>query len=173
MNDNLTQQPEFLVALTPALEERIKRIPFLDIDAYVIPSPYIRHNKLEKDYNHSYAWDAQGEILGHMLIYSDKSRDIYHLYKQVTSPFGRGQGIGSAFIDRLISDLPDHALIYLYIWEKQIDSIDFFTSRGFQTGEQTVYKHQTFCLMEATAGDIRQHLELVTATQRSAPGFTQ
>lgn len=169
----ITKKSEFLVPLTPELEERIKRISALNIDPYIIPSPYIRHRNLVKDYRHSYAWNAQGEILGYLQVYSDPEREVYHLYRQVTSPFGRGRGIGTAFLEALAADLPDTAVVYLYVWEKQVDSIDFFRSRGFATLEQLVYRHQSFCLMEATARDIREHLHSEAAkmlTEQEAIG---
>ncbi len=158
---------DFLEPLTPKLEEKIKRIPFLDIDTYIIPSPYIRHKNLDKDYDNSYVWNALGEILGYLLVYSDKKEQVYHLYKQVTSPFGRGQGIGLAFIEKLISRLPEHAIVYLYVWEKQIDSIDFFTHRGFTAGDQIVYRHQSFILFEAKAGEIRERITIGTEKKRT------
>lgn len=160
---NVDVQPDFLVPLTSELEERIKGISVLNIDTYIIPSPYLRHKNLTKDRKHSYAWDAQGEILGYLQVYSDPNLEMYHLYRQVTSPFGRGRGIGSAFLEALVSDLQDHAIVYLYVWEKQVDSIDFFKTRGFSIRKQTVYRHQTFCLMEATAKEIRENLRIVAA----------
>ncbi|MHC4871597.1 MAG: GNAT family N-acetyltransferase [Planctomycetota bacterium] len=148
-------QSKFLTMLTRQDEEQIKKIPFLNIDTYTVPSPHVRDKNMEKDYQHSYVWNARGEILGYVLVYSTPSKDIFHLYKQVTSPFGRGKGIGSAFIERLTSKIPEDSLVYLYIWEKQFDSIHFFESKGFKQEGKLVYRNKTFCYMQAKAGHIR------------------
>jgi N-acetylglutamate synthase-like GNAT family acetyltransferase len=149
----------YIELLRPEHEQKIQKIPFLNIDAYIIPSPYIRDSRLEKDYRHSYVWNNEGEILGYFLVYSNEERRRYHIYKQVTSPFGRGKGIGSAFVEKLISEISPDATVYLYIWEKQLDSIDFFESRGFQVTDKIVCRKLTFCHMSAKASVIREHVK--------------
>jgi len=84
---------EYIRHLTPALEERIRLNPSLNIDTFIIPSPYVKDERLEKDYEHSYVWEEEGEILGYLFVYSNPERNRFHLYKQVTSLFGRGKGI--------------------------------------------------------------------------------
>lgn len=143
-----------ILPLTPALEERIHRIYSLNIDTFLIPSPFIRDARLEKDYGHSYVWEEEGEILGYLLVYSDPGRTRFHLYKQVTSPFGRGKGIGSAFIHRLAEHVAPDALLYLYIWEKHQEAMMFFEKKGFTTEDRIVYRGLTFHYMEVRAGDI-------------------
>lgn len=150
----------YIVNLTPELELKIRKIPFLNIDAYRIPSPYVRYKTLEKDYNHSYVWNEEGEILGYFLVYSDPDKKLYHLYKQVTSPFGRGKGIGSAFIEKLTTEIPGDSLVYLYIWDKQVDSIDFFERKGFQIQDQIVYRELIFYHMLSKASNIQAHIRL-------------
>ncbi|TFH06328.1 MAG: GNAT family N-acetyltransferase, partial [Spirochaetales bacterium] len=81
--------------LTPELERSIRRNPLLNIDTFVIPSPYVRESEIVKDYEHSLVWMEEGEILGFLLVYSDTAQSSFHIYKLVTSPFGRGRGIGT------------------------------------------------------------------------------
>lgn len=141
----------YIRRLTQDDEKRIRRVPFLNIDSLLIPSPYIRDKSLDIDYEHSYVWDEEGELLGYFLIYSDPDKTRFHLYKQVTSPFGRGKGIGSAFIETLASEVPPDSRIYLYVWEKLISSVDFFLSNGFNFEDTIVYRKMRFHLMSAEA----------------------
>ena len=146
----------YIRRLNSAYEERIRKIPFLNIDSVLIPSPYIKDNTLDIDYEHSYVWDEEGELLGYLLIYSNPEKTKFHLYKQVTSPFGRGKGIGSAFIEKLATSVAADARIYLYVWEKLISSIDFFLGKGFEFEEITVYRKMKFHLMSARADLLRK-----------------
>ncbi|MCG8569329.1 MAG: GNAT family N-acetyltransferase [Spirochaetes bacterium] len=146
----------FIKKMTRKYEERIKRIPFLNIDTFIIPSPYITDNTLEIDYDHSYVWDEEGEIMGYLLVYSNPAKSKFQIYKQVTSPFGRGKGIGTTFLDLLVQSVAPDALVYLYVWEKKVDSIDFFLGKGFVTGDSIVYRQLIFYYMSAKAEDIRE-----------------
>ncbi len=148
----------YIRRLSPNDEKRIRRIPFLNIDSLLIPSPYIRDKSLDIDYEHSYVWDEEGELLGYFLIYSDPDKTRFHLYKQVTSPFGRGKGIGSAFIETLAGEVPPDSRIYLYVWEKLISSVDFFLSKGFNFEDTIVYRKMRFHLMSAEARAITKRV---------------
>lgn len=157
----------YIRRLTREYEKRMKHIPFLNIDSILVPSPYVREKELDIDYEHSYVWDEEGELLGYFLVYSNPGRTRFHLYKQVTSPFGRGKGIGSGFIDRLVQDMPAESYIYLYVWEKLTDSVDFFLSKGFSHEGSLVYRKMKFSMMSAPAGRIR---EVITAQKaKSTP----
>jgi len=92
--------------LNATYEKRIRQIPFLNIDSLLIPTPYEKHRTLDIDYQNSYVWDEEGELLGYLLVYSNDGKSDFHIYKQVTSPFGRGKGIGSAFLEKLTSSVP-------------------------------------------------------------------
>jgi len=144
--------------LNATYEKRIRQIPFLNIDSLLIPTPYEKHRTLDIDYQHSYVWDEEGELLGYLLVYSNEGKSDFHIYKQVTSPFGRGKGIGSAFLEKLTSSVPPDAHIYLYVWEKLISSIDFFMSKGFSFEEEIPYRKMKFHLMSARAGTIREKM---------------
>lgn len=154
------QENEFpyIRRLTPHDEKRMRRIPYLNIDSLLIPSPYIRDKSLDIDYEQSYVWEEEGEFLGYFLVYSDPDKSRFHIYKQVTSPFGRGKGIGSAFIEKLANEVPPGSRIYLYVWEKLSSSIDFFQSKGFIFEESIVYRKMKFHLMSAGAGDIAERI---------------
>jgi GNAT superfamily N-acetyltransferase len=147
---------DFIRRLTPALEERIQRNHSLNIDTFIIPSPYIKDEELEKDYEHSYVWEEEGEILGYLLVYSNPERSRFHLYKQVTSPFGRGKGIGSAFIRRLASEVRSDALLYLFVWEKQQEAVLFFAKKGFSVLDRIVYRGLVFIHMVCRASDLKE-----------------
>ena len=121
-------------------EARIRHIPYLNIDSLLIPSPYERDKGINIDYEHSFVWDEEGELLGYFLVYADAAKTRFHLYKQVTSPFGRGKGIGSAFMEKLAASVDPEAQIYLYVWEKLTSSIEFFGSKGFSFQELVVYR---------------------------------
>ena len=58
----------------------------------------------------------------------------YLIYKLVTSPYGRGRGIGTAFLAHLAENIPEKASIYLYVWEKQDETLEFFRNKGFEPG---------------------------------------
>ena len=140
--------------LTEKLEENILRNPLLNIDTFIIPSPYIRDPDIEKSREYSMVWVEEGEILGYMLVYTGRERRNFHIYKLVTSPFGRGRGIGTAFIETLASRIPDRGRVYLYIWEKQVDTIEFFLNKGFRQGEPIVYRNLVYSHILADKKDI-------------------
>jgi GNAT superfamily N-acetyltransferase/two-component sensor histidine kinase len=158
----------YIRSLNPEYEKKIRKIPFLNIDSLLIPSPYIKDKAIDVDYGHSYVWDEEGELLGYLLVYANPEKTRFHLYKQVTGPFGRGKGIGSAFIENLAGNVAADAVIYLYVWEKLISSIDFFLSKGFTFEEVTVYRKMKFHLMSARAGDLRKKIELAKNKDYSA-----
>ncbi len=149
----------YIRRLTTDDEIRIRQIPFLNIDSMLIPSPFIRDKTIDIDYDHSYVWDEEGELLGYFLVYSDPDKMKFHIYKQVTSPFGRGKGIGSAFMEALARDVAPEAVIYLYVWEKLSSSIDFFLSKGFSYQSAIVYRKMKFYLMSAPASVILKNIE--------------
>jgi GNAT superfamily N-acetyltransferase len=144
----------FIRRLTPALESRLGRNPSLNLDTFIIPSPFVRDRDLSKDFEHSYVWDEEGELLGYLLVYVKPDRSRYHLYKQVTSPFGRGKGIGSAFLFRLARELPGDAIVYLYVWEKQTETLLFFLNKGFTRQGSIVYRNLVYDHLACRAGDI-------------------
>jgi ribosomal protein S18 acetylase RimI-like enzyme len=144
----------YIRCLTQDDEKRIHHIPFLNIDSMLIPSPYIKDKTIDIDYQHSYIWEEEGEYLGYLLVYSNPDKTKFHIYKQVTSPFGRGKGIGSAFMEKLVSDVAPDSQVYLYVWEKLISSIDFFMSKGFSYEEAIVYRKMKFYMMSASAETI-------------------
>ena len=144
----------YIQQMNPGYEERIRHIPFLNIDSLLIPSPYEREKGIDIDYEHSFVWDEEGELLGYLVIYANPERTRFHLYKQVTSPFGRGKGIGSAFVEKLAASVSPDAQIYLYVWEKLASSIEFFKRKGFTFQELTVYRKMKYHLMAARAADL-------------------
>lgn len=146
--------------LTPGVERRIANNPLLNIDTFIIPSPYVRDPDARKDYEHSSIWEVEGEILGFLLVYSDRKLNHYHIYKLGTSPFGRGRGIGTAFIETLAERVPDGSVIYLYIWEKQADTIDFFKNKGFQVGDPLVYRNLIYYYIHAEKEMILEQFRL-------------
>ncbi len=158
MSEEKSEFP-YIRCLTPQDEKRIKKIPFLNIDTVLIPSPYVKDKKIDKDYLHSYVWDEEGEILGYLVVYSNKEQSRFHIYTQVTSPFGRGKGIGSAFVEKLAGAVPPEGTIYLYVWEKLGSVVSFFTARAFQYEESTVYRKMTFSLLSGQANAIAERME--------------
>jgi GNAT superfamily N-acetyltransferase len=160
------QKFPFIEKLTPVYEEQIKRIPFLHLDTFIISTPFIGDSFLKKDYEYSYVWNEEGEILGYFLVYSNPAGKRYHIYKQSSSPFGRGKGIGSAFIETLASELSPDSTIYLYVWEKKIDSISFYESKGFKKNGEIADQKLVFHTMETSAGDILQTLSQHHAVTR-------
>jgi N-acetylglutamate synthase-like GNAT family acetyltransferase/two-component sensor histidine kinase len=140
--------------LTPELEERIQKNPLLHIDTFIIPSPYVKDSEAVKDYDHSYVWIEEGEILGFLLVYADRQKKSFNIYKLVTSPFGRGRGIGTLFIEHLAHRVDADATVYLYLWEKQTDTLEFFQNKGFELGETTVYRNLIYYHLYAQAKEI-------------------
>jgi N-acetylglutamate synthase-like GNAT family acetyltransferase len=116
----------------------------MNIDTFIIPSPFILHKKLKKDFDHSYVWMEEGEIMGYMMVYSDLQQKKFLIYKLVTSPFGRGRGIGTTFIEHLSGVIPQESMIYVYVWEKQMDTLEFFQKKGFLPGENIVYRNLVY-----------------------------
>ncbi len=142
MNNNIFK-------LTPLIESRIRKNPLLNLDTFIIPSPYVRDSAIEKNYDYSCVWIEEREILGYMLVYADEKQENFHIYKIVVSPFGRGRGIGQSFINHLADAIPSEAEIYLYIWEKQADTLEFFKMQGFTLGESLVYRNLVYYLVKA------------------------
>ncbi len=156
------QRSEYRIKiLTPKLEKRILKNPLLNIDTFIIPSPYIKYPDIMKDYEHSYVWYKEGEILGYMIVYSNSENNIYFIYKIATSPFGRGKGIGSAFISHLADNILPGSLISLYVWERQVDTIDFFHKRGFITEEQLVYRNLIYYYLSVSKEDVKDKIRSV------------
>ncbi len=116
----------YITGLTPKFEKAIRETPLLNIDSLLIPSPYIRDKTIDIDYEHSFVWHEKGELLGYLLVYATPDKKELHIYKLVTNPFGRGKGIGTAFLNYLAHKLDPDAHIYLYVWDKLLSSIDFF-----------------------------------------------
>lgn len=142
--------------LTPEIEDRVVRNPLLNIDTFVIPSPYIHNPSVQKDYDHSYVWLEEGEILGYMLVYSDPEKQEFLIYKIVTSPFGRGRGIGTSFIEYLAQEIDQKADIYIYIWEKQADTVEFFQNKGFEAESTIVYRKLVYHRLKSCCGAIQE-----------------
>ncbi|MDD2367200.1 MAG: GNAT family N-acetyltransferase [Desulfuromonadaceae bacterium] len=146
----------YIKKLTPEYEKAITHLPLLNIDSLLIPSPYILDKAIDIDYEHSFVWEEKGEILGYLMVYATPDRKKFHIYRQVTSPFGKGKGIGTAFVRYLAHTVSPDAHIYLYVWEKLISSIDFFRSKGFCIEDLIVYRKMKFHLMSVTAGTLRE-----------------
>ncbi len=140
--------------LSKELENRISRNPLLNIDTFIIPSPYIQDKDLTKDYDHSFVWIEEGEIMGYILVYSRLKSRTYHIYKVVTSPFGRGRGVGTFLIEHLVRHLPEEAYLYLYIWQRQPDTVEFFEKKGFVQGEPLVYRNLVYIHLSARKDDV-------------------
>ena len=153
----------YIKKLTPDYEKAVAHLPLLNIDSLLIPSPYILDKAIDIDYEHSFVWEEKGELLGYLLVYATPDRKKFHIYRQVTSPFGRGKGIGTALVRYLAHTVAPDANIYLYVWEKLISSIDFFKSKGFCIEDLVVYRKMKFHLMSVTARSLR---EKVVSTQR-------
>ena len=149
-------QYPYIKRMTHDYEKAIANLPFLNIDSLLIPSPYILDKSIDIDYEHSLVWDEKGELLGYMLVYAMPDRSKFHIYRQVTSPFGRGKGIGTAFICYLAHTVTPDSHIYLYVWEKLISSLDFFKGKGFTIEDLTVYRKMKFHLMSVTAATLTE-----------------
>jgi GNAT superfamily N-acetyltransferase len=146
----------YIKRLNQEYEDVIRQSTFLNIDSLLIPSPYILDKTIDIDYEHSLVWDEEGELLGYLLVYATPDRKKFHIYKQVTSPFGRGKGIGSAFLEYLAHTVAGDSRIYLFVWERLISSIEFFQSKGLIFEDIIVYRKMKFHLMSATAAAIRE-----------------
>jgi GNAT superfamily N-acetyltransferase/two-component sensor histidine kinase len=146
----------YIRSLNQEYEKAIRQSTLLNIDSLVIPSPYILDKAIDIDYEHSLVWDEEGELLGYLLVYATPDSRKLHIYEQVTSPFGRGKGIGSAFLEYLANTVDAGSRIYLFVWEKLTSSIEFFQSKGLVIEDLIVYRKMRFHLMSATAGTIRE-----------------
>ncbi|MDT8444345.1 MAG: GNAT family N-acetyltransferase [Desulfuromonadales bacterium] len=156
-------QYPYIKKLTPDYEKAIRQSPLLNIDSLVIPSPYILDKTIDIDYDHSFVWDEKGELLGYLLVYATPDRKKFHIFKLMTNPFGRGKGIGTAFIRYLAHTVDPDSHVYLYVWEKLLSSIDFFKARGFCSSDLIVFRKMKFHLMSVTAATLR---ETVVAAKR-------
>ena len=134
--------------LNQEAEKRIRTNPLLNIDTFIIPSPYIKDPRARKDPNHSYIWREEGEILGYLLTYVSADSREYLIYKLVTSPYGRGRGIGTAFVEHLARSIPENSRIYLYVWEKQHETVEFFRNKGFHPEDSIVYRNMVYHRLE-------------------------
>lgn len=166
MEWNSRQYP-YIKKLTPAYERAIQQAPLLNIDTLVIPSPYIQHNTIDIDYDHSFVWAEKGELLGYMLVYATPDQRSFHIYKIVTNPFGRSKGIGSAFLHYLAHTVAPDSHIYLYIWEKLLSSIEFFGARGFVITDLTVFRRMRFHQMSVSAETLMAKLDSVKRPETS------
>jgi len=157
----------YIKKLTPDYEKAIAQQPLLNIDSLLIPSPYILDKAIDLDYEHSFVWEEKGELLGCLIVYATPDQKKFHIYRQVTSPFGRGKRIGSALVRYLAHTVDPDSHIYLYVWEKLISSIDFFRNKGFSIEDLVVYRKMKFHLLSVTA---RALTERVVSAQR--PGVS-
>ena len=162
-----SSQFPYIKRLTPDFEKAIAQLPLLNIDSLLIPSPYILDKAIDIDYEHSFVWDEKGELLGYLLVYATPDKKKFHIYRQVTSPFGRGKRIGSALVRYLAHTVDPDSHVYLYVWEKLTSSIDFFRKKGFSIEDLVVYRKMKFHLMSVTARALR---ERVVSAQR--PGVS-
>jgi len=153
-----SDQFPYVKKLTPDYEKAIRQLPLLNIDSLLIPSPYILDKTIDIDYQHSFVWEEKGELLGYFLVYATADQKKFHIYRQVTSPFGRGKGIGTAFVRTLAHTVDPDSHVYLYVWEKLLSSIDFFQSRGFTIEDLIVYRKMKFHLMSVTAQTLRERV---------------
>ena len=160
------QQRGAIQVLTKDNEERIRDNPLLNIDTFIIPSPFIYNPSVTKDYQHSYTWIEEGEILGYLLTYVSSNHAEYLIYKLVTSPYARGRGIGSAFIENLAREISDESHIYLYVWEKQHDTVEFFNRNGFEVEDSIVYRNMVYYRLSALSRDL---LKKVGKSDRKTP----
>ncbi len=166
MDWNSNRYP-YIKNLTPEYERAIRHSPLLNIDTLVIPSPYVQDKVIDIDYDHSFVWEEKGELLGYMLVYASADKQNLHIYKIVTNPFGRSKGIGSAFLDYLVHTVSIDAYIYLYVWEKLLSSIEFFSARGFSITDMTVFRRMRFHLMSVTASTLMNKLDSATRPETS------
>ncbi len=155
----------YIRKLTASYERSIRQSPLLNIDNLVIPTPYVKDTILDIDYEHSFVWDEQGELLGYLLVYTTPDRKTFHIYNLVTNPFGRGKGIGSAFLAFLCHSVDPDATLYLYVWEKLLSSIDFFKARGFVIDDLIVFRRMRFHKMTVSASELCRMLDAVVHPQ--------
>jgi len=160
------QQDDAIQLLTPTIEERIRINPLLNIDTFIIPSPYISDPTAQKDAEHSYVWTEEGEILGYILTYVSTDGSEFLIYKLVTSPYGRGRGIGTAFIEYLAEHIPEKSHLYLYVWEKQHDTVEFFRNKGFVPEDSIVYRNMVYHKLNAVREVV---LDKVGGEERKTP----
>ncbi len=160
------QQDDAIQLLTPRIEERIRINPLLNIDTFIIPSPYISDPNAQKDTEHSYVWTEEGEILGYILTYVSTDGSEFLIYKLVTSPYGRGRGIGTAFIEYLAANIPEKSHLYLYVWEKQHDTVEFFRNKGFVPEDSIVYRNMVYHKLNAVREVV---LDRVGGEERKTP----
>ncbi len=151
-----------IIQLNPEIEERIRTNPLLNLDTFIIPSPYIKDSSAQKDLQHSYVWIEEGEILGYLLTYTSSDGNQFLIYKLVSSPYGRGRGIGTTLIEHLAVNIPQKAHIYLYVWEKQHDTLEFFQNKGFKPEESIVYRNLLYHCLVASREFIIKKLETDT-----------
>lgn len=142
--------------LTSELYERIQRNPLLNMETFAVPSAHIADPSVELSYEHSFVWMEEGELLGFILVYGNPDLTSFHIFKLVTSPFVRGRGIGTALLEHYASSVPSEALIYLYVWERQADTLEFFLAKGFELGHTTVYKNLVYYRLDAEAQVVAQ-----------------
>lgn len=157
----------YIKKLTHGYERAILQSPLLNIDTLVIPSPYVQDKAIDIDYDHSFVWEEKGELLGYMLVYASADQHSLHIYKIVTNPFGRSKGIGSAFLHYLVHTVASDAHIYLYVWEKLLSSIEFFSARGFTITDMTVFRRMRFNLMSVAAATLMDKLDSATRPETS------
>lgn len=148
-----------IIHLTPEVEDRIRTNPLLNIDTFIIPSPYIKDPTAQKDMEHSFVWIEEGEILGYLLAYVSSDANEYLIYKLVTSPYGRGRGIGTAFIEHLAESIPEKSRIYLYVWEKQHETLEFFQNKGFDPEDNIVYRNMVYYRLTASREAVLKSVE--------------
>ena len=140
--------------LTPHFIKQIERDYLLGIDTFIIPSPYVYDSSAKMDMEHSYACIEEKEVLGYILTYSSRDSKEYLIYKLVTSPYRRGRGIGTKFIEHLAENLDSESVLYLYIWQKQNDTLDFFRGKGFTFKQSIVYRNRVYHHLQVSAKSI-------------------
>lgn len=146
----------YIKTMTAELEERIRRNPSLNVDSFILPAPFVADGTMEKDRRRSFVWEEEREILGFIEVYSNADQSRVHIYKQTTSPFGRGKGIGSALLTRVAEETPPNTVIDIYVWERQTDSVAFFKRRGFSARESVPWRALTFLRLEGSSSVVRE-----------------
>jgi hypothetical protein len=58
-------------------------------------------------------------------------------------------------IEYLVQKVPPLSQLYLYIWQKQPDTVEFFEKKGFTQGEPLVYRNLVYTHLSAHKEDIR------------------
>ncbi len=137
----------YIKSLTLEIKERVRRNPSLNVDSFVPPEPQGEEN-LRLDLDRSLVWEEERELLGYMEVWTDPERKRIHIHKQITSPFGRGKGIGSSFLARLAREADQGSVIDVYVWERQSDSVSFYKKRGFFEGERIPRRALLFVRLE-------------------------